>query len=538
VSAIPEELPEAPKSGVSWVLVGSIVFFLAGAIFYLYLAHVLPTDELGSVVVLAAIAQLVSIAAALGLGTGFQHFLAYHKSRAELSNVRTLVRIAFAAAILLSLAAAGGIEVFSRQLSSFFFHTGSYSLAIELLGLYAGLSTAITLLQSVLIGLQRFMAFSTAYMTAAVATYGMAVVFLHLRASVVSIVLGWVVGSAAAIFLFVALVVRYSQQATVPLASEPPSEAERFRYRTLLLYSFPVLASALIGTSAAYVDRLVLATLVNLSTVGIYNYAILVATGSLFLVGPFQTILVPRISASFGKKASEAIRDDVRTAATLIVLVYVPFALGLAAVGPFLLRFFVGSGFLPASVPLALLLGITAVCIPYIVFIALASGIRRTGVFVHSASLALVSNVALSILLVPRFGMIGAAVGNSSMYWTAFLVMYFELRGTGLIRLDLGSFGRIWVASAIMCAAVATLLIFLHYDPLVIVPVVLLGVGIFLLSLRFVRAVPSEVATALVRFLPRWASAVRPVICWVAACDHCNHAGERTAPAPAAPLQR
>jgi stage V sporulation protein B len=518
------------RTGIPWIFAGSVTFFVIGGVFYLYLAHVLPTNELGSVVVLGAIAILVGTGAALGLGTGFQHFLSFHQGRSEFADVRALVRASFATSSLLGLAAASIVAGSAGPLSVFFFHSQQYTQTIELLGLYSGLYTASSILQSVLIGLQRFVAFSVAYMIGSTATYGIPVVLLQFWPSVESIVLGWVVGSAIALTLAAGLVLRYGRPRAVALAPERPTQSGKTLYRNVLLYSFPVLASALISTGAAYVDRLVLASLANLSTVGIYNYAILVTTGSLFLVGPFQTVLVPRISELFGRDDPNGIRRVHRTGVTLIVLVYVPFALGLAAIGPFLLRLLVGAAFVPASLPMALLLGITALSIPYTILLSLASGIRRTQILLHASSVSLVSNIALSVLLVPRFGMLGAAVGNSSMYWVAFLVMYLELRGTDLVRFDVGSISRIWAASLVMCTAVAGPLILLAYRPLLVPLFIAVGIAVFLLSLRLVRAVQEDTVEAMVHMLPRWAAGVRPLICWVGACDHCHHAEELSGP--------
>jgi hypothetical protein len=53
------------------------VYLLSGTVFYVYLAHVLQADKLGSVVVLAAVAAIMSVALSLGIGSGFQHFLSF-----------------------------------------------------------------------------------------------------------------------------------------------------------------------------------------------------------------------------------------------------------------------------------------------------------------------------------------------------------------------------------------------------------------------------------------------------------------------------
>ncbi len=502
------------------------MFFVTGGIFYLYLAHVLAPDDLGTVVVLSAVALIASTAAVLGLGAGFQHFLAFYLGRGDGDRLRNLVSSALATAAVLAVVAAVAVASASWPLSVFFFHTPRFALTIELLGLYSGLATAATILQSVLLGLQRFAVYARVYMAASIATYGLPVLLLQFVPGVVTIVVGWTAGSAIGLLLCLVAVLR----GTRPLAPLMLGRGARLGgapiSRSLLLYSIPIFASSLIGTSASYVDRLVLASLTALSTVGVYNYAILMTTGSMFLVGPVATVLVPRISAMFGRSDLDAIRAAGRTSITLVVLVFVPFALGLAAVGPFVLRLLLGSTFVSASVPLAMLLVISAASIPYVILVALASGIRRTGLLLEASALALLANVGLSVGLVPSAGMIGAAVGNSAMYWVALLTVYFGLRGTDLVRFDTASIARIWLASLAMFVTVALPLALLGYRAAFVVGFIAVGVVVLLVSLRLVRAVPADAVTALVAQLPKWAAFVCPLVCWVAGCHDCDHPAE------------
>jgi stage V sporulation protein B len=266
-------------------------------------------------------------------------------------------------------------------------------------------------------------------------------------------------------------------------------------------------------------DRLVLAYLVDLSTVGIYNYAILVASASLFVVSPFGTVLVPRISALFARQESAAIRKVTPTSISLLALIYVPVALGLAAISPFFLGALVGPGYDAASLPLAILLVLTAVTIPYAILGSLAAGIRRTPALMKASGLALLANVAVSVVLVPRIGMAGAALGNSAMSWVPFLVLYLELRKTGLIQFDQRSLAGIWGAALVMGVSVAVPVGWLGYRPVLAPPFLAIGVGVFALMLRYVRAVTPDMAAALVHALPRWAEFLRPAVAWFVAVD-------------------
>ncbi len=509
------EPPRGSRHHIPWVYLSTLSFFLAGAIFYLYLARVLPTTELGSVVVLLAIGTLVSACFSLGLGPGFQHYLSYYIGRRDPGTVRSLVRSALVSTAVLSVATAATTVVLSGELSALFFHSVSDASLIEILGLYAGLLTGLTLLQSILLGIQRFIIYSGISTLAYAASYGTPIVFLTLWPDLRSVILGWTVGAALGCGLFLVSVLSRATGGPAPDgAAAAPRGASL--YRAVLAYSLPLFAATVITSGAVYVDRLVLASLSDLASVGVYNYAILVGSGSLIITNPFSTILVPKLSERFGSGERDAIRGMVTTSITLVVLLYVPFALALAAIGPALLALLVGGAFVAASTPMAILLGLTAVAVPATILTSLAAGVRRPGALVRASAFAVVANAGISFVLVPRIGMDGAAIGNSAMIWGAFLVLWLSLRDTGFVQIDLRSVGRIWASAAVMAGAIALPLYLFGY-PLALLPVALAaGLGVLLVMLRLTRAVPAEVVAFFEGLLPRWLRFVRPAIEWVA----------------------
>ena len=515
MSLQPVAVEEPSSTSVPWVYLSSLTFLLSGAIFYLYLARALPYNDLGAVVVLSAIAALMPVAFSLGIGPGFQHFLSFYLGRSETSVLQRLVHSAFFFALVLSLATAATTLVLSTVLSDLFFHTRAYADAVAILAVFAGLQTGNSTLSSVLLGLQRFATYSVVSIAGWVATYGLALLFLSVRPGVDSIVIGWTLGATLACTLYVITILRTSGSWT-PLLAGTRGAGEPGLHRSILAYSLPLFIWSLLATGALYVDRLVLASVANLASVGIYNYALLIASGSLVVVGPFSTLLIPKASKWFGQRNEDEIRALTRSAITLIVLVYVPVGLGIAALGPFLLRYLAGPGFVGASLPMIVLLVLSAVFIPYSILSSIAAGTRRTMAFAKAAGFALGANVVLSVLLVPRLGMLGAALGNASMIWVPFLVFYLELRPTGLVRFDLRSLSRIWLATGLMSVMVGVPLWFLGYD-LAFVPIfVLLGIASLAVSLRLLGAVSAETATTLLQVLPRWLSGLRHAIYWLA----------------------
>jgi stage V sporulation protein B len=515
----------ATRKSVPWVYLAQIVFLLSGAIFYLYLARVMAPGDLGAVVVFGAIAALIASATSLGLGPGLQHFIAYHTGNSQPDTVRRLIRSAFLAAAGLALLAAALTLGLAGGISSLLFHSSAYRMSFELLAVYAAIFTANILLSSVLIGAQRLVAYSLATVVNYGGIYGIPVVAYALNPSVHSIVLGWLLGSAIGCALYTGAILRgqpIGRSADAPENSLPASD--RSLVRDILVYSLPVLASNIILTGAQYADRVILASVANLGTVGIYNYAILFGGGLLVVVAPFSTILVPRLSELYGRFDRTLMRSVVRAANTLTVLAFVPLAVLVAVLSPFLLRFLVGSSFAEASLPLAVLILLTGAAVPYIVLSSLASGIRRTSLLFVSSAVALGSNAALCIVLVPRIGMVGAAIGNSAMYWATFLVLYTGLRRSGALAFDVRSIARIWSSTVPMGLVVGIPLYLLDYRTLFVPLFVLLGVGVLLVTLRSTGAIAGDAVDLIYRIAPRRLRFVQPLLCWVARCESdCTH---------------
>ena len=57
--------------------------------------------------------------------------------------------------------------------------------------------------------------------------------------------------------------------------------------------------ASLIGYGATYLDRFIVSYLMNLSLLGIYNFALLISSAISFIIGPFSTILLPKLSEMY-----------------------------------------------------------------------------------------------------------------------------------------------------------------------------------------------------------------------------------------------
>ena len=78
------------------------------------------------------------------------------------------------------------------------------------------------------------------------------------------------------------------------------------------------------------------------------------------------------------------------------------------------------------------------------------SSVRKTSFFLYSSLGSLVANVVFSFLLIPYFGLIGAAFGFSSVYVVSFIILYRLARKEDLVQYNISGTLKIWVSSIFM----------------------------------------------------------------------------------------
>ena len=217
-------------------------------------------------------------------------------------------------------------------------------------------------------------------------------------------------------------------------------------YRNLVYYSIPLFFSSIMGTSATYIDRIVVSYFINLSYLGIYNFALIIASAATFLVVPVSNLLVPKLSSFFSLDNKEGFRKSIRILLNIVSLIYIPAALGIAALSRIILYEFAGADYTIAYIPLIIIMFITSIFIGTTVLASGISSIRKTRIFLYSSGFALASNIVLSVILIPRFNIIGAAIAYSSMNAVNFSIVYYYARKFSVNNYDISRVIKIWIS--------------------------------------------------------------------------------------------
>jgi len=183
----------------------------------------------------------------------------------------------------------------------------------------------------------------------------------------------------------------------------------------------------------------------------------------------------------------------VRTASRYVSYVVVPLAVGLAATARPAISLFAGRAYEMGASPLAILSLFGAVTFIGAALSDIFSITQRTKLSALLTLIGVSTSVFLGFLLLPSTGVYGAAVLRGVAMILSLALMLIVLKRMKLFRVafDFEALWKSWAASSVMAAAVLGSQ-FLLYSKYLLPLYVLLGGIVYLVMLRFLRAVRAQ----------------------------------------------
>jgi len=464
-----------------YLTVQSGVQLVSGAVFYVIIVRLFDTITVGAIALMMAIVGLFNVIFSFGLGTAASHFIAFHMGREDFASAKKSIQRIVLYGFLLSFIGFAVTILLAPDLSMIFFKSYSYVSIVRLLSTVVFGTILLGVLNGSLIGLELFRLSAVISIVVWSIYYFSGIFLAFFVRSIDSIITAWIIG------IFVGVVIE--SIVLWRIQNRFPEKGSVLSTNVLFLYSMPVLLSSLMSYGASYTDRFVVAGLMHLSQLGVYNFALLITSSVGFIATPFTTILLPKFSEFFAHGQMDAIRSNVRSSITILSFLYIPSALGIGALSPMILSLLGGAQYISGSYALTIIMFSSALFVGLNVLSQSISSIRKTRVFIFSSAAALISNVAISIALIPTFGLVGASVGYSSVYAASFFVLFYFARKEGVSSFNLNSLGRIWFSSLAMFTAVFLLVTFVS-SSLILLPVyIAFGAGIYLGLVKALKAI-------------------------------------------------
>jgi O-antigen/teichoic acid export membrane protein len=404
--ALGAELRRLGKHSAIYGLGGLVSRILAVLLLPLYTRYLSPSDY-GEVETLIALTTVIGIVLRFGIHSAFFRFyFDVSDPAARLRVVRTSFWFTMAMATIGMVA---GLALAAPIADGLFGSSDESELVMAaFVGLWAGMN------YEQLTSLFRVEERSVAFVSASLAN-----IFLTIGATLLLVValdtgpIGVIVGNFTGTLIVYVVLLAYRHE-------QLGLEFDRGLLREMNRFGIPLIPTALFLWVTNFSDRLFLVHLADTTEVGLYSVGVRIASALVLLLTAFR-LAWPAFAYS--------IEDDgMARRAYAFVLTYLValttwIATGLALLSPWIVAWIAAPAFAESSRVVGPLAFSTVAFAGYIVVAIGVGRAKRTRFNWIVTGAAAVVNVGLNLLLIPTYGMMGAAVATVAAYSTMFLGM-------------------------------------------------------------------------------------------------------------------
>jgi O-antigen/teichoic acid export membrane protein len=464
--------PQRFVRDIIWVAISQAITSALGIITLPALTKSYTTESYGIWAQINVTVGLVVPLLTLQFGSAVVRFLAGEKDK---TKRRRSLGAMFYTILIFSIVLFVAINIFSAQLSNFLFDNPAYIHFVRLTFLWASVDAVFTFFISylramgqikTLAGIQ--VGFSIARM---ILIIGMASHSFGLDRIIIWIILVDLLFAVGVIFL----VVRKEGFPTPNLIG----------IKTFLVFSIPQVPVVLLGWILSSSDRYFITHFLNLSQVGIYSSTVLLSGIISMLFYPINFVLLPTVSKAWEQNQKDDVKSYFEYSTKVLLTLAVPAVIGLAMLSQPVLKIATTSEYM-AGWQLILLLstgcifnGLSQINV-YIIYL-----VKKTTRLLLLALITSTISVGINYLLIPKIGIIGAAISNITAYFIAASIMFIWARQFVSYSINFRYLVKVVIATLPM----ALFLYYLKVDGILgIILAVIGGIAIFSLGMFLLRA--------------------------------------------------
>jgi len=411
--------------GAVFVFAGLVISKILGYAYRLIIAR-LGASEYGQFSIGLAIVSIITTLCLFGFPQMLIRYVAYYKSRQELDKLNETISFSLKFTFLISVVLAGILFLLSDWIALKVFHSPGLNTVIKILAISIPFDVVRNNIWGAIKALQKieYEVYSR-HLAENITKVALTVIFLYAGLRLF--------GAAAAFFgaIFVSFIFSaYFMHKILPIDFNAPRTGIR---RELLTYSAPLLLNNAIIPVLAWADTLMLGYFKSAFDVGIYNAAVPTAQLMYFFPSMLLPLFMPVLTGLYAKQDSSMLATIYSTITKWIFMVNLALLAVITALSKQFLGFLFGSEYVSGATALLLL------AIGYFVYHlsltcnALLLTVKRPKLtfFVFLAGSAI--NIPLNLLLIPSYGLFGAALATStSLILMGCANIFFAKRITGL----------------------------------------------------------------------------------------------------------
>jgi O-antigen/teichoic acid export membrane protein len=412
---MPDDLEKslgAVAQGGGVLLFGTIMSVLFAVLNQSLLGRFLGVENYGLFYLAFTIVTALLPFVTLGLGGSLPRFLPFHFGRDEKDVVRSAIRFSQVFVFFVGILFCVVVFLFSEEISTNIFH--NYKLAIVLK--YFSIGIPLLALSNILEAVIR--SFKAAKFRVAVFDIGIWTV--RLTFFVLFIAFGFALIGAIVSYLIALIFLIFVSLFFIRKKLFP----DQLKYKTipiaykLFSFTWPITLTSIIQILYLKTDVLFLGYYLTSADIGIYVASLVIAQYVSLVASPFAYMFLPVVSELFGKGKLDAVESLFKSASKWIFMIVVPIFVYLLLFPKEIITLLYGGGKYSEGYMCLIIL---ATGMSMDTFTGMTGGTLvgggHTRFNMATVVIAAAINVSLSIILIPIYGIIGAAISVSISYF-------------------------------------------------------------------------------------------------------------------------
>jgi O-antigen/teichoic acid export membrane protein len=486
---ISKSLQKVAKSS-SIVFIGSMLSLIPLFLARIIITRVWTKSDYGLYSLAIAILSISMVVSTLGLIQGVSRNIAYARGKKEYSKISNLISASIWFSLITSIFISSVLFLFSEQISLKIFHEPALITPLKIFALAVPFTALINIYVSIFRGFDQikpYVYFQQILLRVLFPIFFLVVVILNLPFVYIFI------AHTTSIFITLIVLIIYSVRKAHTFAFFSLKFIRSTVSKDLLIFSLPLLLSAILSSLLHITDTLMLGSLKNTAQVGLYNAALPSAHFISFPLAALLMIYIPVFTGLYAKNKHGEIRRNYMILTKWLCSATLPLFAVLFLYPEQSLTFLFGSTYASSADALRILsLGfmlnnLVGPCGASLV------GIGKSR-FVMYASLSMVIlNFTLNATLIPYFAIIGAAVATMTSSISINIIQSLKLYSLiGAISISKNLVKPLVVSLALFGLFYLILQDFINIRPWMVLIILVFFYLIFIVSVLITKSLDQE----------------------------------------------
>ena len=377
---------------------------------YLYTALLAKTgsSNYGLISLGFVIISILTIISMVGMNTGVMRYTAYYKGKKDKSRIKGAFLSSLKIVLPVSITLSVFLILFSDFISTKLFHNIELSPILKILAVSIPISVITNVILDMMTGLQNLF---YSNFSKEIIDRILKIIFIFIAIFLGYGILGVATSYLIAVIMTFIVTFYFLNKKTFPLFSKKIKTV--YYTRKLLIFSYPLLFIGIITLLVKWTDVLMIGFFRTTSEVGIYNVALPTANLLIIVPAALMALFTPIIVELYSKGDKKNIKLTSKRISKWIFYLNLPIFFVLLLLSSDFLRIMFGNEYVAGGVSLVILLfGYIFHSLSHIPSSTLLM-IKKTKTIFLMGLISLIVNVALNYLLIPKYGINGAAISTS-----------------------------------------------------------------------------------------------------------------------------